>query len=73
VSATIEEVIYLACVGNGGSVVAASDMFFGNKENLIMLGRAANMGDGWETKPRRGPGYVWAIVRLGRAGRIQKV
>jgi len=38
-----------------------------------MLGRAANMGDGWETKPRRGPGYVWAIVRLGRAGRIQKV
>jgi hypothetical protein len=66
--AAIEELIDLACVGNGGNVVAASDMFFGNKENLIMLGRAANMGDGGETKPRRGPGYVRAIVRFGKPG-----
>jgi allantoicase len=60
-------------VGNGGLVVAASDMFFGSKENLIMPGRAANMGDGWETKRRRGPGHDWAIVRLGRAGHVQRV
>jgi len=63
----------LAAIENGGYVVAASDMFFGSKENLIMPGRAVNMGDGWETKRRRGPGNDWAIVRLGRQGRIKKV
>ncbi len=29
-----------------------------------MPGRAANMGDGWETKRRRGPGYDWALLEL---------
>ena len=33
-----------------------------------MPGRATNMGDGWETRRRRGPGYDWAIVRLGTTG-----
>ena len=56
-----------------GIVVAASDMFFGSRENLIMPGRASNMGDGWETKRRRGPGYDWAIVKLGRPGTIRKI
>ena len=65
--------IDLAFIGNGGSAVAASDMFFGNKEKLIMPGRAANMGDGWETKRRRGPGNDWAIVKLGRQGTIRKI
>ncbi len=63
----------LAFIGNGGKVVAASDMFFGNKENLIMPGHAANMGDGWETKRRRGPGHDWAIVKLGKAGTIKRI
>ena len=67
------ELIDLATVVNGGLVVAASDMFFGSKENLIMPGRAANMGDGWETKRRRGPGYDWAIVKLGRPGQIKRI
>jgi allantoicase len=65
--------IDLALVSNGGCVVAASDMFFGSKENLIMPGRARNMGDGWETKRRRGPGSDWAIVQLGKPGRIIKI
>lgn len=65
--------IDLAAIEHGGFVVAASDMFFGSKENLIMPGRAVNMGDGWETKRRRGPGNDWAIVRLGRPGRIKKI
>ncbi|MFN0159141.1 MAG: allantoicase [Bacteroidota bacterium] len=63
----------LAAIENGGIVVAASDMFFGSKENLIMPGRAVNMGDGWETKRRRGPGHDWTIVKLGRPGRITKI
>jgi allantoicase len=38
-----------------------------------MPGRADNMGDGWETRRRRGPGHDWAIVRLGHPGIIGKV
>ena len=63
----------LAAVENGGVVVAASDMFFGSKENLILPGRSTHMGDGWETKRRRGPGHDWTIVRLGTAGTIQRI
>ena len=62
----------LAAIENGGSVVAANDMFFGNKDNLIMPGRGVNMGDGWETRRRRGPGHDWVIVKLGHAGMLKK-
>jgi len=49
---------------NGARVLSCSDMFFGVRHNLIMPGRAVNMGDGWETKRRRGPGHDWALVAL---------
>jgi allantoicase len=65
--------IDLASIKNGGLVLTASDMHFGAKDNLIMPGRAKNMGDGWETRRRRGPGYDWAIVRLGAPGVISKI
>ncbi|HYN86722.1 MAG TPA: allantoicase [Pyrinomonadaceae bacterium] len=63
----------LAAVENGGLVVAASDMFFGHRHNLIMPGRALSMSDGWETKRRRGPGNDWAVVRLGAKGTVRRV
>ena len=63
----------LAAITNGGLVLAASDMHFGAKDNMIMPGRATNMGDGWETRRRRGPGYDWAVVRLGAPGLITRV
>ncbi len=31
------------------------------------------MGDGWETRRRRGPGHDWVVLRLGRRGVIQRV
>jgi allantoicase len=31
------------------------------------------MGDGWETKRRRGPGHEWTIVRLARRAVIDRV
>jgi len=62
----------LAAVEHGGVVVACSDMFFGSRHNLIMPGEATHMGDGWETKRRRGPGYDWTIVRLGAEGTIRR-
>jgi allantoicase len=66
-------VVDLASIKNGGLVIGASDMHFGAKDNMIMPGRAKNMGDGWETRRRRGPGYDWAIVRLGARGIISKI
>ena len=63
----------LAAIEHGGLVLGASDMHFGAKDNMIMPGRATNMGDGWETRRRRGPGYDWAIVRLGTPGLLQKI
>ena len=64
--------IDLASITNGGLVIGASDMHFGAKDNMIMPGRATNMGDGWETRRRRGPGYDWAIVRLGAWPRCRR-
>jgi allantoicase len=63
----------LAAAEHGGLVVECSDMFFGSRHNLIMPGDATHMGDGWETKRRRGPGHDWTIVRLAAAGTIHRV
>ena len=63
----------LAAVEHGGLVLACSDMFFGHRHNLIMPGRGVNMSDGWETKRRRGPGYDWVVIKLGRRGRIEQI
>jgi allantoicase len=38
-----------------------------------MPGRSENMGDGWETKRRRGPGHDWVIIKLGRPGRLRSI
>ena len=67
----------------GGSVVAASDEFFAEKENLIKpdppafaaseFGHKGKVYDGWETRRRREPGHDWAIVRLGCQGTVAGV
>jgi allantoicase len=73
----------LALRSYGGSVIAANDEFFAEKENLITLGpatfRPATFGhkgqvyDGWETRRRRTAGHDWAIVRLGLPGVVRGV
>jgi allantoicase len=63
----------LAAMVNGGLVTDCSDMFFGHRHNLIMPGRSTHMGDGWETKRRRGPGHDWIVVRLGARGTISRI
>jgi allantoicase len=65
--------INLVAVENGGSVVVSSDQFYGNPRNLLMPYRAKNMGDGWETRRRRGPGHDWVILKLGVPGTIHRV
>ncbi len=63
----------LAAAENGGRVVAVSDQFFGPPSNLLLPGRGANMGDGWETKRRRTEGSDWCVIALGRRGVVQRI
>jgi allantoicase len=65
--------VNLIAIENGGVPLAASDEFFSEPINLLMPGRPADMGDGWETRRRRGPGHDWVIVRLGARGEIDEV
>jgi allantoicase len=67
------ELIDLASIKNGAKALLVSDMFFSDKNNLIMPGRGKDMGDGWETKRRRDPGPDWSIVKLATLGSIEKV
>ena len=60
----------LVSVRNGGLALACSDSFFGPMNNLIAPGRSANMGGGWESRRRRGPGQDWILLRLGAAGTL---
>ena len=68
-----QEEIDVASIVHGGYVADVSDRFFGEPHNMLMPDRAANMGDGWETKRRRGPGHDWAVVRLGVESTIRRV
>ena len=68
-----ESEIDLAAIEHGGTVLEASDMFFGHRHNLIMPGLAQDMSDGWETKRRRVAGYDWCVIKLGNAGTIKRV
>ncbi|TCH65137.1 allantoicase [Acinetobacter sp. ANC 4862] len=63
----------LLALENGGRVIAYSDAHFGHPHNLINPGRGINMGDGWETKRRRVPGFDWCLLALGQSGKIEKV
>jgi allantoicase len=65
--------INLVAVENGGSVIVSSDQFYGAPRNLLMPYRAKDMGDGWETKRRRGPGHDWVILKLGVPSAIHRV
>ena len=63
----------LAALEHGGIAVASSDDFFGSHNNMLQPGRSTHMGDGWETRRRRGTGHDWAVVRLGRPGEIRRL
>ena len=65
--------IDLFALENGGRALVASDEHFGSMHNLNHAGRGVNMGDGWETARRRGPGHDWVVVALGHAGAIERV
>lgn len=68
-----DQMLDVLALEHGGRVVAYSDAHFGHPRNLINPGRGINMGDGWETKRRRAPGFDWCILALGASARIEKI
>jgi len=70
---SVTGVIDLVALENGGRAIACSDEHYGSMHNLNVADRGVNMGDGWETARRRGPGNDWVILALGHAGEIEKI
>jgi allantoicase len=68
-----DQVLDLIGLKNGGRIVAFSDAHFGHPNNLIKPDQGINMGDGWETKRRRAPGFDWCIIALAQAGQVEKI
>lgn len=64
--------IDLVATLTGGRIVAYSDAHYGTYHRLLAPGRGQNMGDGWETRRRRGPGHDWIILALGVRGTISR-
>ena len=62
--------IDLASMINGSQIIACSDEHFGNANNLLLPGKSINMGNGWETRRRRGKGFDWVLIKLGFGGFI---
>jgi allantoicase len=65
--------IDLLALVNGGRPLAWNDAHFGSCANLLLPGRGADMGDGWETRRRREPGHDWCVLALGLAGRVRRI
>jgi allantoicase len=63
----------LAALRNGGLTLACSDAHFGPMNNLLLPGRALDMGGGWETRRSRNPNHDWILVQLGARGRAQTI
>jgi allantoicase len=63
----------LGALENGGRAIDCSDEHYGSMHNLNVAGRGVNMGDGWETARRRGPGNGWVILALGHTGVVESV
>jgi allantoicase len=62
--------IDLAALENGADIAARSDQFYSSPRNVISPGLSRVMGEGWETRRRRKPGYEWLVVRLAGRGVI---
>ena len=63
----------LAAQEHGGVATGASDRYFSSPHNLNALGRAATMGDGWETRRRRNKDNDWVELDLAGTGEVLAV
>ncbi|MFF4412941.1 allantoicase [Streptosporangium sp. NPDC001559] len=69
----LDGTIDLAALENGGSVIDCSNTFYSSPVQLLLPGRAATMGDGWENARRRDDGNDHVSIRLAARGRVRRV
>lgn len=58
----------LAAIEHGGWVTECYNMFYSSPNQILSLGRAINMGGGWENARRRDGGNDYVVVRLAGEG-----
>ncbi|MCD0481452.1 allantoicase [Streptacidiphilus sp. ASG 303] len=63
----------LAAQEHGGVALAASDRHYSSPHHLNAPGRAAVMGEGWETRRRRDDGHDWVELSLAGRGEVLAV
>jgi allantoicase len=69
----LAETYDLLAIKNGGRAVGWNDAHYGHPVNVLREDSGVNMGDGWETRRRREPGYDWCIFELGHKGVIERI
>lgn len=57
----------------GARAIYANNEFFGEIKNIIKRHEGVNMGDGWETRRRREPGYDWGIIELANPAIVDNI
>ena len=62
--------IELSALRYGSRILGFSDAHYGDPWVILTDGRGRDMGDGWETRRRREPGYDWMVIALGVPGEI---
>lgn len=65
--------IDLASVKHGGRIASCSNTFYSSPTNIIGLGRASHMGEGWENARRRVSGNESVTIALAGEGTIRHV
>ena len=63
----------LSSILRGGRILGYNDSHYGNPEVILYPDKGLDMGDGWETRRRREPGFDWIIVALGQTGTLDSV
>ena len=69
----LTETVDLAALANGARPVCWSDAHYGKPSNILAPMPGIDMGDGWETARRRGPGHDWCVIKLAAVGNIQEI
>lgn len=69
----LDGTIDLVAAENGGRLERTSDSFYSSPAQILLPGRARDMGDGWETSRRRGGGNDFAIFALGLRGTARHI
>ena len=70
---TDDREVEISGVALGGRTIGCTDEHFCKMGHLLLPDAARHMGDGWETRRRRGPGHDWVLVRLGAPAHLTRV